>query len=330
MKFFNKDKIVPEEIEPSKEEEKSYDEMSALELMEVARDNSLSFDKRVDAFMKTPRNSSTDYSSIRYDGYFPLSVAFIRVRIDNRVKPIYVDDIFRDELLEIANMLYDAQEFVWIDGYKRVNLDMTTKYGDFKYEIGEEYTQDAIPSPCSSGFHFCYNMEATENYYAPWESKLLKVRAYVPISEKEHSLDINGNEEDKCTCKRIKIVEEVDMEKEFPDEWADKLYDDISSYHFFMEDLESNLESKRKLKERFKNNPLETVMDYTKNTFKYYYGDSLTELIFTILDANVPQGKMHIIFNSMIRYAMALTERRDKLNAAETISTLKIMIDLLV
>lgn len=331
MKFFNKDRIVSEEIKPSKEEEKSYDEMSTPELIKIARDDNLPFDKRLNAFMKTRRNSTIDSLSGYYGSrYFPSYLSFNIICIDGKVKLVYADDKFKEELLEVANMLYDAQEFVWIDGYKRVNLDMTTKHGDFKYEIGKEYTQEKVPCLCSSGFHFCYNAEDTENHYLPSESRLLKIRAYVPISEKEHSFDMHGNEEYKCTCKRIKIVAEVDIEEEFPDEWMDKLYDDISSYHSFMEDLESNLESRRKLKERFKNNPLETVMDYTKNTFKYYYGESLTELILTILDENVPQEKKHTIFDSMIRYAMALTETRTRLNAAEVISTLKVMIDLLV
>lgn len=325
--FFNKNKAVLDEIT----KERKCDQVLASELIAMAKDVNLPFNERLDAFMKVPCCVVSNISFVCGDHkYFSKTFDSAPICINGRVRTIRVDDLYRDELFEIANTLYDAQEFVWIDGYKRVNLDMTLKYGNLKYDIGFQYLQHEVPSLCNRGFHFCYNAEDTEQYYSPSESVLLKVRAYVPVSEKEHSFDMYSRESNKGVCKKIQIIERADMEKEFPDGWADKLYNDISSYHYFVEDLESNLESKRKLKERFKNNPLETVMDYSNNTLKYYYGDSLATLIFTILNANVPQKRMHIVFDFMIRYAETLVKMGDKINATETISTLKIAIDLMI
>lgn len=309
MVLFNKDKVVSEGSKELKDAVKK--DLKEEDIFKEVRDKSLSFEERLSAFIRIyHRPINPEY---------PL-FSSCNVWINDRVKQIFDDDVFKSELFELANELYDEQEFVWVDGYKRVYPDMTSSYGNFKYEIGKEYTQEDLPILCKSGFHFCYNAEDTEDYLGVYESVLLKVRAYVPVTQKEYSYDSSGNKSNKCTCKRIKIVEELDIEDIFPDEWREKLYKSIDSYRFFIDKLHKDAN----LKEAFKHTPNKAVRDFSIEYLKKYYGDSLGDNIFRIIDEERYRRKDSMVFNIMIEYGKSL----GKINVSDVLVTLKMALEL--
>lgn len=309
MVLFNKDKVVSEGSKELKDAVKK--DLKEEDIFKEVRDKSLSFEERLSAFIRIyHRPINPEY---------PL-FSSCNVWINDRVKQIFDDDVFKSELFELANELYDEQEFVWVDGYKRVYPDMTSSYGNFKYEIGKEYTQEDLPILCKSGFHFCYKAEDTENYLGAYESVLLKVRAYVPVTQREYSYDASGNKSDKCACKRIKIVEKLDIEDVFPDEWREKLYKGIDSYRFFIDKLHKDVN----LKEAFKHTPSKAVQDFSIEYLKKYYGDSLGDNIFRIIDEERYHRKAPMVFNIMIEYGKSL----GKINVSDVLVTLKMAFEL--
>ena len=62
-------------------------------------------------------------------------------------------------------------------GYKALNMDMSSTYGDISYEIGKKYTITGELTMCENGFHFCKCLEDIENYYEIVRSKIFEVEA---------------------------------------------------------------------------------------------------------------------------------------------------------
>ena len=62
-------------------------------------------------------------------------------------------------------------------GYKALNMDMSSAYGDMSYEIGTKYTITRKLRMCKNGFHFCKCLEDIENYYEIVRSKIFEVEA---------------------------------------------------------------------------------------------------------------------------------------------------------
>ena len=82
--------------------------------------------------------------------------------------------------------------------YKVFNPDWTCR--GFKYQIGKTYEEEASPSICGRGFHFCKNLVDCFNYYAfDPKNKVAEIDALGDISEGD----------DKCCTNKIKIVREI-------------------------------------------------------------------------------------------------------------------------
>ena len=82
--------------------------------------------------------------------------------------------------------------------YKVFNPDWTCR--GFKYQIGKTYEEEASPSVCGRGFHFCKNLVDCFNYYAfDPKNKVAEIDALGAISEGD----------DKCCTNKIKIVREI-------------------------------------------------------------------------------------------------------------------------
>lgn len=83
------------------------------------------------------------------------------------------------------------EEWVWVDGYKGTNTDMTCN--DFQYELGKMYEMPAEDvEECRSGFHLCLKLEDVFGYYKIGEDhRFFKVRALVRKDECEDYLDPN-------------------------------------------------------------------------------------------------------------------------------------------
>ena len=82
--------------------------------------------------------------------------------------------------------------------YKVFNPDWTCR--GFKYQVGKTYEEEASPSICGRGFHFCKNLADCFNYYNfDSDNKVAEIEAFGDISEGD----------DKCCTNKIKIVREI-------------------------------------------------------------------------------------------------------------------------
>ena len=69
-------------------------------------------------------------------------------------------------------------------GYKALNMDMSSAYGDISYEIGKKYTITGKLQMCENGFHFCKYLEDIENHYTITKSRIFEVKAEGKIINK--------------------------------------------------------------------------------------------------------------------------------------------------
>ena len=60
-------------------------------------------------------------------------------------------------------------------GYKALNIDMSSAYGDMSYEIGKKYTITGKLKMCENGFHFCKCLEDIENHYPITKSRIFEI-----------------------------------------------------------------------------------------------------------------------------------------------------------
>lgn len=112
------------------------------------------------------------------------------------------------------------EEWVWVDGYKGVNLDYSSKFGFF-YKVGETYKHNGEIKIRRSGFHFSLKLEDTFNYYSFLKSRFLKVKGLVRKSDldKYGTYDYENNEKvtriTQIAAKEIIVEEEVSLEELF-------------------------------------------------------------------------------------------------------------------
>lgn len=102
--------------------------------------------------------------------------------------------------------------YVWTDGYKAVNKDMTAIYGEFKYEIGTEYEFAGNPVIYQSGFHFYRDLDDVIQSFPPhcFEYRYFKVKAFYDTKKHTTQSSISGS---KCTSKRIILLKELSFDE---------------------------------------------------------------------------------------------------------------------
>lgn len=88
-------------------------------------------------------------------------------------------------------------------GYKALNMDMSSKYGNMTYEIGKKYTITGELIMCENGFHFCKCLEDVDDYYTITESRIFEV-------ETEGEIIDGGN---KSCAEYIALVQELSKEE---------------------------------------------------------------------------------------------------------------------
>lgn len=79
-----------------------------------------------------------------------------------------------------------AEEWIWVDGYKATDKDMTCR--DYQYTLGEQHDMpdDAEIKECESGFHLCKDLDNVFEYYDIGNNhRFFKVRALVRKSDYE-------------------------------------------------------------------------------------------------------------------------------------------------
>jgi hypothetical protein len=117
------------------------------------------------------------------------------------------------------------KEWIWVEGYKAVNPDMSAKCGEMIYEAGKVYEVEGDISLCSNGYHFCLKPQFIRQYYQ--FGRLFKVRAEVEKEEYEkmkekgfytykykswHPYGMGDYTErtvDKMVARKIELVEEI-------------------------------------------------------------------------------------------------------------------------
>lgn len=88
-------------------------------------------------------------------------------------------------------------------GYKALNIDMSSAYGDMSYEIGKKYTISGDLVPCENSYHFCENLEDIENYYTISKSRIFEVKAEGKIID----------EYNKSCAESITLIRELSKEE---------------------------------------------------------------------------------------------------------------------
>lgn len=145
-------------------------------------------------------------------------------------------------------------KWIWVEGYKAVNEDMTAR-DNFKYEVGKTYKMDDAKM-CEYGFHFCLKLQDTRNYYTPNTSRFFKVKGLVKIDNENIRYNKTNEkfekfvydscilpqwrETDKVVAKEIILIEEIDA-KEIYNTFKQELdyygnnnptYEDFLEYRF--------------------------------------------------------------------------------------------------
>ena len=111
-------------------------------------------------------------------------------------------------------------------GYKALNEDMSSKYGNMTYELNKEYEIDKRFKilMCKNGYHFC--------------TKLINVFTYYPSDSRVFEIDtldgeiIESKNKDKYCTSKIKLIREVSKEEinKYIEDNLDKLINDKTPY----------------------------------------------------------------------------------------------------
>lgn len=138
----------------------------------------------------------------------------------------------RRDVLKILNSeINEADEWVWIEGYKGTELDMSCR--GYKYEFNKTFIHQGDVSLCKSGFHLCLDLEDVFEYYPidNYPKRYFKVRAlvlkkdllkeekgvwclrYDSIYSKRARLSIEGQSQKKIVAKEIKFLEELSFDE---------------------------------------------------------------------------------------------------------------------
>ena len=89
-------------------------------------------------------------------------------------------------------------------GYKRLNLDMTSKFGNMQYELNTPYYLKGELEICNNGYHLCKNMLDTILFYDSEDSRLFEV---------EYNVDNCIKTKNKLCSDYIKIIREIPEEE---------------------------------------------------------------------------------------------------------------------
>lgn len=127
------------------------------------------------------------------------------------------------------------KEWIWVEGYKAVNPDMSAKWGEMTYEVGKLYEMEGDVALCKYGYHFCLKPKFIHGYYQ--FGRLFKVRAEVEKEEYEKMKEngfytykykdwnpygMGGYSDrvvDKMVARKIELVEEITDYKIIKEVW---------------------------------------------------------------------------------------------------------------
>lgn len=108
--------------------------------------------------------------------------------------------------------MFNELGYVWVEGYKATNMDMTCK--GFQYKMNEIIEFDGEPITRSCGFHISLDLKDSFRFYSADKSRFFKVRALVKkedlFKNKSYGYD------DSYASKKIEFIEEVSFEELLP------------------------------------------------------------------------------------------------------------------
>jgi hypothetical protein len=127
------------------------------------------------------------------------------------------------------------EEWIWVEGYKGTNKDMTCL--GYQYEMGKvhEMPEDAEIKDCESGFHMCLGLKDVFDYYDIGNGhRFFKVKALVRKTDKEEYngydkwyipsfyIDNSGqlrtkSSRNKLAAKAIEFISELSVDEIFAD-----------------------------------------------------------------------------------------------------------------
>lgn len=114
----------------------------------------------------------------------------------------------------------EAEEWIWVDGYKGTNSDMTCN--GYQYELGKRHDmpEDAVIEECRSGFHLCLTLDDVFDYYSIGNgNRFFKVKALVRKSDlKKYGTDLYDMfygcvRENKLVSKSIEFISELTVDE---------------------------------------------------------------------------------------------------------------------
>ena len=116
-------------------------------------------------------------------------------------------------------------------GYKRLSLDMTSRYGNMQYELNMPYYLNGELEICNNGYHLCKNMLDTTRFYNNEDSRLFEV---------EYNADNCIEDSYKLCSDYIKIVREISQE-----EYRNYIKENIENNDILLEYWEIRCEAAR-------------------------------------------------------------------------------------
>lgn len=121
--------------------------------------------------------------------------------------------------IKIEKKLAGEEEWIWVEGYKGTNADMTCRGYQFALGGQTDMPANAPIEICESGFHFCLKLNDVFHYYdIGQDNRFFKVRALVRKSDYDGYGKLSGlfGRNDKLAAKSIIFLSECTMDELFP------------------------------------------------------------------------------------------------------------------
>ena len=115
-----------------------------------------------------------------------------------------------------ANEILPCEEWIWVEGYKATEYDMTCK--GYQYTLGETHSlpENENVVLCKNGFHFCLEKDSLRRYYN--YGRVFKVKGLVKKTDYDWVIKFSWDPystrfDDKFVARSIVFLEELSAEE---------------------------------------------------------------------------------------------------------------------
>lgn len=124
---------------------------------------------------------------------------------------------------KIEKDMLEEDQWIWVEGYKGINPDMTANYGNEIFEIGAFFRLTEEISICKYGYHFCLNLEDLLSYRRVC-TRFFKIQALVKKKDYEkygqtmyhkygdEFFNVHEEKINKLVARAIILTEEIPFE----------------------------------------------------------------------------------------------------------------------